>query len=70
MIRSRDRLGDPTGWKLKPLLVKQGAHSRVWTDAAKAIASTRLLTLKQAHAAVALADADADADAASQGATP
>lgn len=53
--RVRDRRGEPLGWRLKPLVVMQGAKSRIWPSAADAIASTKLLTPKQARAAVAAA---------------
>lgn len=56
VIRFRDRLGNPLGWRLRPLVVMQGARSRVHPTAAAALASTKLLTPKQAKDAVAQAD--------------
>ena len=53
--RVRDRRGEPLGWRLKPLVVMQGAKSRIWPSPAGAIASTKLLTPKQAEIAVAAA---------------
>ena len=52
----RDRFGNPLGWRLRPLVVMQGARSRIHPTAAAAIASTKLLTPKQAKDAVAQAD--------------
>ena len=68
VIRVRDRLGNPLGWRLKPLVVMQGAKSRIWPSAADAIAATKLMTLKEASSAVARAAAPAPASAL--GATP
>ena len=51
-----DRSGTPIGWKLHPLVVMQGAKSKVWQTAAEAVASTKLLTPGQARTAVAAAD--------------
>ena len=59
VIRVRDRLGNPLGWRLKPLVVMQGAKSRIWPSAADAIAATKLMTLKEASSAVAAAPASA-----------
>ena len=52
----RDRFGNPLGWRLRPLVVMQGARSRIHPTAAAAIASTKLLTLKEAKDAVAQVD--------------
>ena len=57
----RDRFGNPLGWRLRPLVVMQGARSRIHPTAAAAIASTKLLTLKAAKDAVAQADRSAAA---------
>ena len=57
VIRFRDRLGNPLGWRLRPLVVIQGARSRIHPTAAAALASTKLLTLKAAKDAVTQADA-------------
>ncbi len=56
VIRFRDRLGNPLGWRLKPLVVMQGARSRVWPSAAAVFASTKLMTLREAESAVARAN--------------
>ena len=56
VLRFCDRLGNPLGWRLRPLVVMQGAKSRLHPTAAEAIASTKLLTLKAAKGAVAQAD--------------
>ena len=56
IIRFRDRLGNPLGWRLRPLVVMQGARSRIHPTAAEAIASTQLLTPRAAKDAVAQAD--------------
>lgn len=48
----RDRAEQVVGWKLKPVVVMQGATSRVWPDPASAIAATKLLTPGKAKAAV------------------
>ena len=63
-LRFRDRLGNPLGWRLRPLVVMQGAKSRIHPTAAEAVASTKLLTLKAAKAAVVQADAVPAASAA------
>jgi len=47
-----DRTAQVIGWKLKPLVVMQGAVSRVWPDAASAVAATKLLTPGKAKAAI------------------
>ena len=57
----RDRFGNPLGWRLRPLVVMQGAKSRIHPTAAAALASTKLLTLKAAKDAVAQADRSAAA---------
>ncbi|MEO9191636.1 MAG: hypothetical protein ABI224_16770 [Acetobacteraceae bacterium] len=49
MIRVRDRLG----WRLKPLVVMQGAKNRLWPHPADALVSTRLLKPAEARAAIA-----------------
>lgn len=46
------RTGEPSGWRLKPLVTMQGPRSRVWATAAEAIASTKLMTLAAAKRAV------------------
>ncbi len=46
------RTGEPCGWRLKPLVTMQGPKSRIWTTAAEAIASTKLMTLAAAKRAV------------------
>ena len=56
VVRFRDRLGNPLGWRLRPLVVMQGARSRIHPTAAAAFASTKLLTPKEARDAVAQAD--------------
>jgi len=56
VLRFRDRLGNPLGWRLRPLVVMQGARSRIHPTAAAAVASTKLVTLKAAKDAVAQAD--------------
>ena len=61
VIRFHDRLGNPLGWRLRPLVVMQGARSRIHPTAAEAVASTKLLTPKAAKDAVAQADAIAAA---------
>jgi hypothetical protein len=61
--RVRDRTGGPLGWRLKPLAVMQGAKSRIWPSVADAIASTKLMTLKEAKTAVAAAGKPSAADA-------
>ena len=48
-----DRRGGPIGWRLKPLFTMQGSASKTWPTAAEAIASTKLMTLGQAKAAIA-----------------
>jgi hypothetical protein len=59
----RDRTGGPLGWRLKPLVVMQGAKSRIWPSVADAIASTKLMTLREARTAVAAAGKPSAADA-------
>ena len=56
VIRVRDRLGNPLGWRLRPLVVMQGATRRIWPRPAEAFASTKLMSIKEAQAAVARAD--------------
>ena len=38
VVRFRDRLGNPLGWRLRPLVVMQGARSRIHPTAAAALA--------------------------------
>ena len=59
VLRFRDRLGDPLGWRLRPLVVMQGAKSRIHPTAAEAVASTKLVTPRAARDAVAQADRSA-----------
>jgi len=54
--RFRDRLGNPLGWRLRPLVVMQGAKSRICPTPAEALASTKLFILKEAKEAVQRAD--------------
>lgn len=61
VLRFRDRLSNPPGWWLRPLVVMQGARSRVHPTGAEAVASTKLVMLKAAKDAVAQADAVAAA---------
>jgi len=63
--RFRDRLGNPLGWRLRPLVVMQGAKSRICPSAAEAFASTKLLSPKQAREAVKQADGSVLAEAGS-----
>lgn len=65
VIRVRDRLGNPLGWRLKPLAVMQGAKSRIWPQPADVLASTKLMSPKQAREAVKQADSGVLADAGS-----
>jgi hypothetical protein len=44
-----DRLGAQIGWKLHPIVVVQGSCSRIWSSAAEALASTKLLTAVEAR---------------------
>lgn len=64
VVRFRDRLGNPLGWRLRPLVVMQGAKRRIHPTAAEALASTKLLTARQAKDAVAQADRSSAALAA------
>ena len=48
----KDRADQVLGWKLKPLVVMQGAKSRLWKTPDEAIVATRLMTPGQAKAAV------------------
>ena len=57
VLRFRDRLGNPLGWRLRPLVVMQGAKSRIHPTAAQAVASTKLFTLRTAQDAVEQANA-------------
>jgi hypothetical protein len=61
--RVRDRTGGPLGWRLKPLVVMQGAKSRLWPSVADAIASTKLMTLREARTGVAAANKTSDVHA-------
>ncbi len=63
VLRFRDRLGNPLGWRLRPLVVMQGARSRIHPTAAEAVASTKLFTPKAAREAVAQADRGASTTA-------
>jgi hypothetical protein len=65
--RVHDRTGGLLGWRLKPLVVMQGARSRIWLSVAEAVASTKLMTLREAETAVAAEDKP-DAAGAPQGA--
>ncbi len=46
--RVSDRANNPVGWRLKPSVVMQGSKSRIWPNPAEAIASTQLLSKKEA----------------------
>ena len=48
----KDRTDQVLGWRLKPLVVMQGAKSRLWTTPDEAIIATKLMTPGQARAAV------------------
>lgn len=52
IVPVKDRADQVLGWKLKPLVVMQGAKSRLWTAPNKAIVATRLMTPGRAKAAV------------------
>jgi len=39
-----DRTGSITGWQLHPIVVVQGSRSKTWPDAARALASTKLMS--------------------------
>ena len=56
VLRFRARLGNPLGWRLRPLAVMQGAKSRICPTPAEALASTKLLSPKEAKEAVQRAD--------------
>lgn len=56
-----DRSAHVLGWKLKPVVVMQGATSKLWRDPAEAIAATKLLTPGRARAAVRTAAAALEA---------
>jgi hypothetical protein len=58
--RVLDRSGRPLGWHLKPLVVMQGAKSRIWPSIADAIASTKLMTLREDRTAVLSANKTSD----------
>ena len=60
-----DRLGNPLDWRLRPLVVMQGAKSRNCPSAAEAFASTKLMSPKQAREAVKQADSGMLANAGS-----
>lgn len=51
-----DRSAQIIGWKLKPLVVMQGAVSHLWPSPADAIAATKLLSAAKARTAVKTAD--------------
>ncbi len=57
VLLCRDRLGNPLGWRLKPLFVMRGSKSRLWPTPAEALASTLLLTKTEARDAIAHANA-------------
>ncbi len=65
VVRVRDRLGNPLGWRLKPLTVMQGAKSRIWPTPADALTSTKLMSPKQAREAVKHVDRGVLTDAGS-----
>lgn len=52
IVPVKDRADLVLGWKLKPLVVMQGAKSRLWTTPDEAIVATKLMTPGQAKAAV------------------
>jgi hypothetical protein len=52
----RDAAGEPLGWRLKPLVMMRGSKSRLWPSPEDAIASTALLSLREAKVAVAQAN--------------
>ncbi len=56
VLRFRDRLGNPVGWRLRPLVVMQGAKNRICPSALEALASTKLLSPIAAREAVQRAD--------------
>jgi hypothetical protein len=49
VVLARDRLGNPSGWRLRPLVVMNGSPRRLWPTPAEAIAATKLLTLGEAR---------------------
>jgi hypothetical protein len=53
---ARDRSDKPLGWRLKPLVMMRGSKSRIWPSPEDALASTALLTMQEAKAAIAHAD--------------
>lgn len=52
IVPVKDRTDQVLGWKLKPLVVMQGAKSRLWTTPDEAIVATKLMTAGQAKVAV------------------
>ena len=56
VLRFRDRLGSPLGWRLRPLAVMQGAKNRICPTPAEALASTKLFSPKETKEAVQQAD--------------
>lgn len=52
IVPVKDRTDQVLGWKLKPLVVMQGAKSRLWTTPDEAIIATKLMKPGQAKAAV------------------
>lgn len=69
VLRFRDRLGNPLGWRLRPRVVMQGSKSRICPTPAEALASTKLFSLKEARDAVLQADRQATGTAG-RGAPP
>lgn len=69
VLRFRDRLGNPLGWRLRPLVVMQGSKSRICPTPAEALASPKLFSLKEARDAVLQADRQATGTAG-RGAPP
>lgn len=53
----KDRADQVVGWKLKPVVVMQGASSHVWATPDQPIAATKLMTPGKAKAAIRAADA-------------
>jgi len=58
-----DRNGGHTRWRLKPLVMRQGARSAVWDSVSAAIASTKCMTLGLAKAAMAAVNSPTNGDA-------
>ena len=52
IVPVKDRSAQIIGWRLKPLVVMQGAKSRLWSAPEEAIAATKLMTPGQAKSAV------------------